>query len=436
MKGGDLMSQVAKDSVLRLRVLETSAETADVERDTAPPEGGERRPLRDLLEVGKLAGKSLVGAVRSTPGALRREYEYCTGRRRSGNLILTWGCTSKCANCTVWRRTRHRERELSCEEWIDVARQLADLGVETVELFGGDIFLRKDVVVPLARELKSHGIDVHVPTNSNLVDRETAEALADCLSCVYISTDGVDELHDQLRGVRGTFGRLNNCLTYFLEARGDRRKPTLICNTTVSQGNVHDLARIAEFASKAGYDGIDLEYVGEFNEEIISRSKIGHYVPSPIFVHKGESNLVRKETVSVLRHQLGLARRYERPKDSPEGRFRVNTINTDVLTDSDVVNGTIPGRRCFIERAEIVIDPYGNIVPCFFFDTYSMGNVRDGALRRSLETPERGRFRSYREHGQLKMCNHCIHTVVRNRTAVDTIKREFIERFRHRRTTA
>ncbi len=390
-----------------------------------------RGSIRGLSRIVKLAGKGLFGAVREAPGALRREYDCRTGKRTSANLILTWGCTSKCACCTAWRRTRHKDRELSCAEWIEVARKLVSLGAGTFELFGGDIFLRKDVVIPLVRELKLLGCEVHTATNSNLIDPQTAEALSECLDVIYISTDGVGELHDRVRGVQGTFGRVDRGLGQFVKARGQGNRPRLICNTTVSRYNVCSLARIAEFAARAGYDQIDFEYVGEFTDEIVARSRIGEYEPSPIFRRIGESSLVLEDAVSVLREQLRLAKQYDGPAMGGAKQFRVNTINIDVLSDSDIVHGTVPSGRCFVERREVVIDPYGSIAPCYFFDTFSLGNVRDGALDRSLETPDRARFRSYRDRGRLEMCKHCIHNVARNCGFIDTVKREFMERLRY-----
>jgi len=384
--------------------------------------------------LAKLTAKSVVGAALAAPEALRREHDYARGTRRSANFILTWGCTSKCEACTVWRRPRDRERELTCDEWCDVGSRCFARGARSFELFGGDIFLRKDVVVPLSQHLKSLGGEVHTATNSNLVDRKTAEALAECLDVVYISTDGVDGLHDEVRGVAGTFGRLNNCLEYFREARGDRRTPTLVCNTTVSSYNAHALCRIAEFAAESGYDRVDFEYVGEFNADIISRSCIGDYEPSPIFRQAGDSCLVRPDDVAVLREQLDLVHERARQGGFGSRDFRVSTVNIDVLSDDDLVKGTVPGRRCFVDRQEIVIDPYGNIVPCYFYDTHALGNVRDGDLDRSLETEGRRHFRAYRDKGQLAMCEHCIHKIARCPTGVDLVKREFVERLRHWRT--
>lgn len=382
--------------------------------------------LSEAYQLGKLFGKGILRMGNDVRKELSREYEYCFGMRPRALLILTWACTSRCATCTIWRRPRDASRELTCDEWLAVARKLVERGVRSVELFGGDVLLRKDVVIPLARELKSLGCRVNMPTNCNLLDEQTAADLVDCMNHIYLSIDGVDELQDRIRGVAGTFDKVCRALRFLKQARGSRDHPILICNTTVSRHNVRNLSEIAEFAKQVGFDEINFEYVGEIPPESVLRSRIGDYVPSPSYVRLDESSLVPPEEISTLRCQLRQAKTHQARPSSCNG-FRTVTIDTDVLSDAQLVKGTIPWRRCFVERTAAVINPYGNIVPCCFFDDYVVGNVRNGDLDRSWETPKRVRFRACRESGGLEMCKHCSVSIVRNRSMSDVIRRAYIE---------
>lgn len=268
-------------------------------------------------------------------------------------------------------------------------------------------------------------------TNSNLVDQGTARALVDSLDYIYLSTDGIGELHDRLRGRPGAFERVVRALRCFQEAKAGHVRPLLVCNTTVSTHNVAHLSEIAAFAVEAGYDRVDFEYVGEFTPSIVRRSQIGEILPSPIFLQTGESSLIPRSAISTLRRQLLEAAQVVRSNRAMGKQVEVCTTSIDVLSDADLVNGTVPYRRCFMERIELVIDPYGNIVPCCFFDNYVVGNVRNGDLDRSWETPARGRFRAYRNAHRLAACEHCIHSVDRNCTLLDTIRRGYMEYVRH-----
>ena len=385
------------------------------------------------LNVGQIVkriSQGLIETAGDVTRALHREHEYYTAKRTRALLCLTWACTSRCTTCTIWRRVRDASQELSRDEWLAAADKLVGRGLQTVELFGGDVLLRKDVLFPLARRLKSLGCQVHMATNSNLLDAATARELAACVDYVYLSTDGLGELHDRIRGVPGTFGRVREALGHLLAAREGRRWPAIICNTTVSRYNAHVLSEIAAFAARAGFDEIDFEYVGEIPPESVARSRIGEYVPAPSFVRGGSSSLARPGDVPVMRRQLDLARAQRAENGSTSKPFKVVTTSIDALSDSQLVKGTVPLRPCFMERTEIVIDPYGNIVPCCFFDNYVVGNVREGALDRSWETAARVRFRRARQAGRLDVCKHCIVSIVRNRTAFDTFRRAYFENFR------
>ncbi len=366
-------------------------------------------------------GIGLKEIVSDLPEALRREFDYLANRPMNAILTLTWRCSCRCSSCYVWRRPRPSQPELTREQWLAVGRALLRKGVQTFELFGGDVFLRKDVVVPLCRELAEGGGRVFIPTNSRQLDPATASALVDCVHTFYLSTDALGEAHDRMRGVPGTFDRVDSVLEILQRARGDRRWPLLVCNTTVSRDNVEQLADLAAYAASAGYDEIAFEYVGQFTPDHVARSAIGEYRPSPIYLAGAESMLLRPEQVPTLRRQLARARTLAGM--NALGRpFGVQTINTEVLSDAHLVQGTVPQGRCFMEHCEAVIDPYGHVVPCLFFDTFPLGHVLAGALEDGWLTERRREFRRCRREGRLELCRHCIMSVVRNRSGLDVTR--------------
>ncbi len=365
--------------------------------------------------------------LRDLPAAVLREYDYCTGTRRSAILSLTWRCTSHCVSCTAWRRKDQRHQELTAQQWLDAASKLLKMGVQCFELFGGDVLLRKDVLFPLCRTLHAAGAEIHIATNCNLLDEQTAQVFAETVHSLYLSTDGLDDVHDTIRGTPGTFSRLAEARTRVLEARGRGRTPKLVCNTTIGRDNAAMAYDIAAFALEEGYDEIDFEYIGEFDNSHVACSCVDGLTPSPIFLRSGDSRLLTAEQVPALRQQLRRTHSLT-GKPSFSGRpFKVVTLNVDVLPDRHLIEGTVPWRRCFVERSMVIIDPFGNIVPCLFFDNISAGNVLEGALDHSFETAKRAHFRQLRQDGKLELCRHCIMSVVRNRTGWDILRRAYIQ---------
>ncbi len=390
----------------------------------APPHLAPPNPVAALPRQARRAA-AIVKELASDAGpALQRECGYYQGRRTVSILALTWRCTSHCMSCTAWRRKVDPRDELSVGEWLDVGRALLDRGVQSFELFGGDVFLRKDVVFPLCELLHAGGGEIHIPTNCNLVDRPTAELLARTVHTLYLSVDGVEGGHDQVRGTPGTFGRMLQALEWIREARGERRTPRLVCNTTVSRHNMRSLPRIGRFAVEAGFDEVHFEYVGEFTNEHVARSCIDGEPPSPLYLRCGESCLIPPADVPPFRRRLRRVR--EDIHRRSDNRVRAVTANIDALSDGQIARGTVPCRRCFVERTTVVIDPCGALVPCVFFDHFPVGNVREGALRRSWETPQRKNFRDLRAAGELELCHHCIMSVTRNRSGLDMLRRAWI----------
>ncbi len=371
----------------------------------------------------KRTGCVIKELTSDAPEALKREWDYYREKPASAVFALTWACTSRCKTCTSWRRTRRKDEELSIDEWLTVGETLIGQGIKRVELFGGDVFLRPELTVRLAALFKARGCRVGIPTNSNLLTREIAGELVKSVDVFYISTDGVDDLHDKVRGRSGAFEKVLRAVDYLKEARGSSALPRLICNTTISKYNSRALTGIAQFAMRRGFDDIQFEYVGEFTDEHVCNSQIGGYRPSPIYMRNGESALLTEELVPIVREQLKEAATLNGQTAESGRAFKVQTTSIDALSDANLVGGTVPGRRCFFERMTRIIDPYGNIAPCLFFDTFSMGNVRKGDLGGAFSDARRKRFRNARDSGQLELCRHCIMSVVRNRSGRDVLSR-------------
>ena len=360
------------------------------------------------------------------PLAIRTAYNARVGRRQSAVLVLTWRCTSRCQSCTAWKRPAQPESELTTEQWLQIGRKLIARGVHSVELFGGDVLLRKETLFPLVRLFHEAGCLVHMPTNCNLLDEPTARELTEHLFFIYLSMDGLGEAQDACRGTEGSFSRVQRALQLLIAARGDRPLPRLICNTTVSRGNAGQLEAIAKFARQMGFDEIHCEAVGQFEQDHVDRSHIGSEAPSPLYLRQGPSLLITPEQAPVLRDQLGRARKLAGTCNGLGRPFGVTTINIDVLSDENLTNGTVPPGRCNMERIKVIVDPFGRLVPCLFFDSFPVGDATNGGLDGDMDTPRRKLFRQHCNAGKLELCRHCSMFMERNRTGRTVLRRAAI----------
>ena len=117
---------------------------------------------------------------------------------------LTLACNLKCMHCGS-RAGKARPAELTTEECLDVVRQLARLRVREVSIIGGEAFLRRDWL-DIIRALSAHGIHASMQSGGLALNEERIRAAKEAgLRSCGISIDGSPELHDKLRGVKGSY---------------------------------------------------------------------------------------------------------------------------------------------------------------------------------------------------------------------------------------
>ena len=117
---------------------------------------------------------------------------------------ITLACDLKCMHCGS-RAGRRRPDELSTAECLEVVEALARLGTREVSLIGGEAYLRRDWT-EIIRAIRSHGMFCGVQTGGRQLDAERLDqAVAAGLSGLGVSLDGLEPLHDRLRGVPGSY---------------------------------------------------------------------------------------------------------------------------------------------------------------------------------------------------------------------------------------
>ncbi|CAM2065456.1 Radical SAM protein [Sulfidibacter corallicola] len=117
---------------------------------------------------------------------------------------ITLKCNLACAHCGS-RAGDSRVDELSTEEAFDLIHQMAELGIKEVSLIGGEAFLRKDWL-DLAREITRVGMRATMTTGGFGISERTAERMKEAgIRTVSVSIDGLEDVHDKLRGRKGSW---------------------------------------------------------------------------------------------------------------------------------------------------------------------------------------------------------------------------------------
>lgn len=356
---------------------------------------------------------------------VQREINFYRAVPTVATLFLTYRCNSRCNTCTMWKRPvdEEKKKEIEFDGWKGIIDKTADFGIRIAEIFGGNVLLRKELLAAVLRYLREKGFIVHLPTNQIGLDDDIAKVITDCVDHVYISVDGVGEFQDKIRGRTGASKRADTAISKLLKFKANCRTPVLVCNTTVSKYNVDILEQIAEYALSSGFDEIHYEYVGEITQEHIAHSIINGLRPTPYYIRQGESVLLDKKNAKLLKEKLKIIKKNFKSKN-----IRVQTLNIDGLALRNLYEGTIPHKKCYVERNEVTIDPSGNVVICPFINNYILGNLLNDSFSHIWFNEKHRYFRTIQNRGDIRMCRHCILGVQRNPSFCTSLKRIYYQR--------
>ncbi|MDN5347790.1 MAG: Fe-coproporphyrin synthase [Clostridia bacterium] len=154
-----------------------------------------------LLGLGNFGGDALrySAAVRGA----------AAGARADSGPVVVWNCTRACnlacKHCYAGANPLPAPDELSRGEGLEFLRSLAAYRVPVLLLSGGEPLVRPDAF-DLMKAAVEEGLQVTLSTNGTLIDGSVARTLKNMgISYVGISLDGLEEVHDKLRGKKGAF---------------------------------------------------------------------------------------------------------------------------------------------------------------------------------------------------------------------------------------
>jgi len=159
---------------------------------------------------------------------------------------LTLACNLNCRHCGS-SAGMPRQRELTTAEALALCGQFPDLLVQEVNFTGGEPLLREDWP-DIARRLAQLGLPVKILTNGLALDGDTIRRLADLgIAGVGVSIDGLATTHDRIRGRPGLHKRLLRALEGLLAV-----DLPLTVITTATHANLDELPALYHILTGMG----------------------------------------------------------------------------------------------------------------------------------------------------------------------------------------
>jgi radical SAM protein with 4Fe4S-binding SPASM domain len=306
--------------------------------------------------------------------------------------------------CHAWPKGREigRKQELSTEEIISAAKQISETyGVSIFRFMGGEPLVRKDLVdivrgvSPFAKTL--------VTTNGMLLNERTCRALIDAgLSEITVSVDGPRENCDAVRG-KGVYDKAVAGLKTMIRVRREMgSKISVRLVNVVSRVNLHRLEEAVTFAHELGID-YDFWPMAHFYDAAMATSWNGiscgfeHSNPaqaSRLVLDDTELKLFWKEYYKLLR-RFGARKLLKGWAGSLLKQIAIQPAFAPFVFSS-----------CQRIRKIMIIGPSGEIVPCEYLRSISLGNVRDQNQER-WQTPTRLALEKEVRKRSLPVCQQC-----------------------------
>jgi len=210
-----------------------------------------------MIDVGKLfCGGTSTGdglrygtsAAADCHGNSPHRIEKAASQRKP---IVVWNitrtCNLKCVHCYTDSDNKKYSGELSTDQGLKLIDDLASFGTPSLLLSGGEPLIRGDVFSLIDRASEKN-IRPVLSTNGTLIDRQKARDIKDSgVVYVGISLDGMEEVNDRFRGVKGAYSK---AMKGFDNCRAVDQRVGL--RLTLTERNYRDLHRIFDFIEDEG----------------------------------------------------------------------------------------------------------------------------------------------------------------------------------------
>jgi MoaA/NifB/PqqE/SkfB family radical SAM enzyme len=331
---------------------------------------------------------------------------------QSASLTITNHCNLRCQMCGQWSQEGYirtnmdsLKHEMTLADWKRVVDELAAHDIPSVLLRGGEVFMFPGIV-ELLDYIHAKGMYISIDTNGTMLEQFAEDIVRIGKIHLTVSVDGPEPVHDNVRGVEGTFQKVKAGVARLaeLEAQSENKISRSIC-FTISQYNYRHLGVMPEVARSLGLKSIAIvpyyyfpNWVGKVYQKELR--ELGCLAYSWIGFHHEDSGVDFDEFQRQYRQfQATLGEVYSYPYMLlDEGQYCA------WFKDPQSQVGPV---HCQNVEKLIDIQPDGSANFCVDFIDYSFGNVKDASIEQLWNGERAEAFRQYRRQKPLAACYRC-----------------------------
>jgi len=272
---------------------------------------------------------------------------------RTMEFFLSNVCNHACTGCHSRYMHKNEVQFLDFAKLKEVVNDVAELGVEGIEISGGGEPLMYPQIIPAIAFMRSKGLKVGMFSNGSLLTGELSDFLVQNLLFIRVALDaGNAETYKKIHG-RDDFGKLSDNLKSLV-----KRKTELASARGETAGNGGGLATIGAKYLVSTKNWKELPAAVELAREI----GLDYLQFKPL---RGSKFTLEAETLDQAR---AVVRQIEETGDE---KFQV----------FGSLGKTRPAGRCFLNPIHPVIDAAGDLYLCAFFhhrkESHRIGNINN-----------------------------------------------------------
>lgn len=305
-------------------------------------------------------------------------------------LAVTSLCNLRCKHCLTYDRCDNRA-DFSLDEIREIIRDIAQMKIFSVAVFGGEPFVRLDII-EILREIAKYPINISINTNGTLIDEAMARELAPFRAAFTVSLDGSSSsVVEKIRG-KGVFEKTIKAIELL-----KKLNKQILISTTVMGFNYHDLDEIARLGKDIGVNGVRFNHLFYINNAECFIDSLAISADQALATVSTLEQMNEKYGSFVSGSFLQVTQMIKEIKDGKKPEVFEQSKQIEV-------------KPCGAAKTKCAIKPNGDVVPCELLWNTPAGNVRDKSLREIWrESPVMNQFREnfYLTEKEIGSCISC-----------------------------
>lgn len=329
------------------------------------------------------------------------------------SFTLLNACNLRCKMCGQWSETGYVKNkiveanpQLDLNVWKKLIDEISQHEIRFVLIRGGEPFLFPQIM-DLIKYANSKNLFLSIDTNGTMIEKFAEELVQLGKMHITFSVDGPEKIHDEVRGIKGSYQKIKNNIALFNELECKYNKPLSksIC-FTISKYSYKGLGEMPNTAREMGIKSINIVPFYYFNTETGAKyeSELKNVFKSSAYSWKGfyseDSGIDLMEFQSQYQNYISTLGGIE--------NFPFMPLSFDEYKEWFSNSCSVVGlERCLNVENLIDIQPNGDANFCIDFPDYVFGNIKDKSIEEVWNSEEAEIFRKYRREKPLAVCYRC-----------------------------